>query len=148
MHRMLACLLATASLTAPALADEDPAGAWEFRTDIVNKGCTITGYMTIGVEDPGTGRRACEFVSSETCGPDDPQAIEMQQSCEIVFEGDFLLIRSEVIASLTDGRNILGYLPDNFTVQPSGAGRMSGTWYDLNYADLVEFWRARGGATS
>jgi hypothetical protein len=142
-----ALAMAFALVALPATA-EDPAGAWEFRTDIVNKGCTITGYMTIGIEDPGTGERACEFVSSETCGGALPEGIQMQQACEIQFEGDYLLIRSEVLASLTEGRGIDGYLPDNFTVQPSGTGRMSGTWYDLNYADLVEFWRARGGATS
>lgn len=145
------CALAAIALSGlgqgVALA-EGPAGAWEFRTDIRSKGCTIQGVMRIGLEDPITGERECSFVSSETCGPADPTPVDMQQVCSISLEGDFLAIRSEVVASLTEGRGIGGYLPDHFTVQPSGPGRMSGTWFDRNYADLVEFWRTRGGATS
>lgn len=127
---------------------EDPAGSWEFRTDIQNKGCTIQGIMSIGPEDPVTGERACSFVSAETCGAMDITPIEMEQSCTITPDGDFLEVRSIVLASLTEGRGTDGYLPDHFTIRPSGPGRMSGTWFDQNYADLVEFWRTRSGATS
>ena len=142
---VMLAVFAASSLTASA---EDPAGAWEFRADIQTKGCTIRGVMTIGPEDPSTGYRDCNFLSSETCGPLDPKPVDMEQSCSINIEGDYLEIRSTVIASLTKGRGIEGYLPDHFTVKPTGPGRMSGTWFDRNYADLVEFWRTRSGATS
>ncbi len=147
---MRAAMLALVAVgLAPGLAfAEDPSGRWEFRTDIKAKGCSIQGIMSIGPEDPVTGQRSCSFVSSETCGPLDPTPVDMEQSCTIETEGEFLEIRSIVVASLTEGRGIEGYLPDHFTVRPTAPGRMSGTWFDRNYADLVEFWRTRGGATS
>lgn len=144
----LAALAALSCLGAGPVLAEDPAGSWEFRTDIRNKGCTIAGVMTIGIEDPVTGARSCSFISSESCGPLDPEPVKMQQTCSLAGEGDFILIRSRVEASLTDGRGIGGYLPDHFTVEPSGPGRMSGIWFDRNYTDQVEFWRTRGGASS
>ncbi|MEM9739232.1 MAG: hypothetical protein AAF829_05130 [Pseudomonadota bacterium] len=146
--RMLYLIAVLGSLLPLGAWAEDPAGSWEFRTDIKTKGCTIRGVMSIGLEDPVTEYRDCSFISSETCGPTDPTPVEMEQSCTIKIEGDFVEIRSTVISSLTQGRGIEGYLPDHFTVKPTAPGRMSGTWFDRNYADLVEFWRTRGGATS
>lgn len=147
MRMAFVSLFALAGLAGQARA-ENVEGSWEFRTDIRNKGCTIQGVMLIGPEDPVSGARDCSFVSAETCGPFDDTPIEMEQSCTINKDGDFFEIRSTVIGSLTEGRGIDGYLPDHFTVRPREAGRMSGTWFDRNYADLVEFWRTRSGATS
>lgn len=150
MHKALLVSLALlGALAAPALAQEsDPAGAWEFRTDIREKGCTITGLMTIEPLVPGEELRQCEFISSEVCGEIDMEPVDMQQACAVRQDGEFLIIRSKVVASRTPGRGIAGYLPDHFTVRPSGPGRMSGTWHDRNFTDLVEFWRARSGAVS
>ena len=131
-----------------AFAEDGPSGVWEFRTDIRDKGCAITGVMTIGPLVPGETQRSCEFVSAETCGPEDPEPTMMEQSCSIVEKGDFYLISSTVEQSLTPGRGIEFYMADNFTVRPTSASTMSGTWYDEIYADTVEFWRSRGGATS
>lgn len=135
------------AIALPAAAD-DPAGAWEFRTEIREKGCAISGLMTIEPRLPGSETRACRFVSSETCGPEDLQPVEMEQTCRIIMQGNFLLIRSQVEASLTEGVPVTRYLPDHFTVRPTGPGRMAGTWHDRNFSDHVEFWRAEGGATS
>lgn len=146
---LLACLALLTAPALPALAQaSDPAGAWEFRTDIREKGCTITGLMTIESLLPGEEVRQCEFISSESCSGFEMEPVDMQQACVVLQEGEFLVIRSKVVASRTPGRGISGYLPDHFTVRPSGPGRMSGTWHDQNFADLVEFWRAQGGATS
>lgn len=92
--------------------------------------------------------RACRFVSAETCGPDDPEPTRMEQACRIVAQGEFYLIRSEVIASLTEGVPAEYYLPDHFTVKPDEPGRMSGTWYDRNYRDRVDFWRMKTAPSS
>ena len=133
---------------AGASAQTDPSGAWEFRTDIREKGCSITGLMTIDPKLPGSTVRECRFVSAETCGAEDIQPTEMEQACRVIEQGRFLMIRSEVVASLTEGVSASRYMPDHFTVRPTQPGRMSGTWFDRLYTDHVEFWRSDGGATS
>lgn len=146
MGKLLISALAATGIALGAQAD--PSGVWEFRTDIRDKGCSISGIMTIEPSVPGTSVRGCSFVSAETCGALDMEPVKMEQSCRIIQQDTFLIIRSEVIASLTEGRGIAGYLPDHFSVRPTEPGRMAGTWHDRNYSDLVEFWRTEGGATS
>lgn len=141
-------LLAAGIALATSPASADPSGAWEFRTEIDAKGCTITGIMTIDPLVPGSSVRECRFFSAETCGTEDDTPTEMEQACRVIQQAEFLIIRSEVVASLTDGVPVTRYMPDHFTVRPSGPGRMSGTWFDRIYSDHVEFWRSDGGATS
>ena len=135
-------------LSANAMANADASGAWEFRTDIAKKGCSITGLMTIDPVLPGSSVRECRFVSAESCGSDDIQPTEMEQACRIIQQGDFLIIRSQVVASLTEGIPPSRYMPDHFTIRPTAPNRMAGTWFDRLYTDHVEFWRSDGGATS
>ena len=123
-----------------ALADP-LSGRWAFRTDIAEKGCTISGTMMIQPALGESAVRQCSFVSSETCGPSDPQPTRMEQSCRVIEQGEFILIRSEVTGSLTEGVEVDFYLPDHFTVEVESASRMAGTWYDRLYRDTVEFWR-------
>lgn len=142
-------ILILAALGAPAaLAEDDPSGIWEFRTEIADKGCAISGVMTIDPLVPGESVRNCQFVSAETCGPDDPEPTSMEQSCRIIQQGEFYLIRSKVNQSRTPGRGIEYYMADNFTIRSTSASTMDGTWYDEMFADHVKFWRSRGGASS
>lgn len=131
-------LIAPAPLAAASDRDEI-AGSWAFRTEIRAKGCEISGTMEISAADEN-GARSCLFQSAETCGPADPPT-EMEQSCRVLPQGDYLLITSKVERSLTEGRPIDFYMADNFTVRPAGPGRMEGTWYDRLFSDFVVFWR-------
>jgi len=97
--------------------------------------------MSIEPAREGETGRMCRFLSSETCGEDDPQSSDMEQSCRIIFQGAYLTIRSQVVRSLSPDVPAELYLPDHFTVRPVAPGRMEGTWYDRNYADAVAFWR-------
>lgn len=133
---------------ASAASEEDPRGLWGFRTDIAEKGCTITGRMSIDAHVPGETVRGCRFVSAETCGPEDGEPTRMEQACRIIPQGEFLLIRSEVTASLTPDVPAEYYLPDHFDVRPDGPGRMTGTWHDRNFRDSVEFWRMHAAPSS
>ena len=142
MIRTLIASIAVAITPLGASASETD-GRWDFRTDIEEKGCTITGQMMISPASEDTAVRACEFVTTELCGAEDPQPTSMRQSCRVIAQGDFLLIRSQVEESLTDGVPAARYLPDNFTVKPDGSARMVGRWYDRLYADSVEFWRPK-----
>jgi hypothetical protein len=143
---LIACLaLVTANLPATA---EDPRGLWGFRTDIAQKGCRIEGQMSIDPQVPGEAARNCRFISAETCGQADPEPTRMEQACRVLEQGRFLLIRSEVIASLTEAVPADYYLPDHFTVKPTEPGRMAGTWHDRNYRDSVEFWRIKTAPSS
>ncbi len=137
-----------ATLFAAGASAQDPAGVWQFRTDIKAKGCSISGQMAIEPEAPGKAPRSCRFFSIETCGPGDVEPAKMEQSCRVIQQGDFLLIRSEVVASLTDGVSRDLYMPDHFTVKPTEPDRMAGTWQDRLFSDDVEFWRVESAATS
>lgn len=145
--RALLAGLTALGLAAEALA-EDPTGRWGFRTDIKTKGCTITGEMTIAAPEAGKTVNTCHFISREVCGEGDTTPVEMEQSCRIVTQGEFLLIRSKVERSLTEDVSIGWYLPDHFTVRPTGPGEMTGTWYDQNYRDQVRFWRLQDPSIS
>ncbi|MEM7767466.1 MAG: hypothetical protein AAF253_08260 [Pseudomonadota bacterium] len=138
--RGLACGAAAGLLALSAAADAT-SGRWAFRTDIGEKGCTITGTMEIAAGAEAAEARTCRFVSTETCGPDDLVPTTMEQACQVVKQADFLLIRSEVTGSLTDGVPVEAYLPDHFTLTEVSPSEMSGTWYDQLYRDTVSFWR-------
>ncbi len=148
MIRIGGILAVVAFAGLPTASAQGPEGLWGFRTDIVEKGCTIQGQMSIEPLAGDNTVRACRFVSAETCGPEDPEPTKMEQACRIVAQGEFLLIRSEVVTSLTQGVSADYYLPDHFTIKPSAPGRMSGTWYDRNYRDEVEFWRMKTAPSS
>ncbi len=141
-HACLLTLALASLLHAPLAAASDSdelSGSWAFRTEIRKKGCEISGTMTIYDADE-SGARTCRFQSSETCGPVEPPT-EMEQSCRVLPQGNYLLITSRVERSLTDGRPIDFYMADNFTVRPTGPGRLEGTWYDRLFSDFVVFWR-------
>ena len=150
MNLRLALFALTSALLpfTPAHASDDPAGIWEFRTNIKDKGCTISGVMTIEPLVPGEAVRGCQFVSAESCGPQDPEPTSMEQSCRVFQQGEDFLIRSEVKQSLTPGRSVAFYMADNFTVRITSPSTMVGTWYDEVYSDDVDFWRSQGGASS
>ncbi len=143
---LAATVHAEPDMDSPAIseaASKRVTGRWVFRTDIAEKGCTITGEMRIEPARADTSIRACEFVSTETCGSDDPLPTRMEQACRVVEQGDGLLIRSEVTGSLTDGIPVESYLPDHFTLTDVTGEEMSGLWYDQLYRDTVRFWRPR-----
>lgn len=145
----LAGLAAAAlGLILPAHASEDTSGRWTFRTAIEAKGCTISGDMTIDATRQPDGSRACQFVSSETCGALDANPAFIEQSCRVVDQGDFLLIRSRVQRSLSPDVPAARYLPDHFTVRPTAPGEMRGIWYDRNYRDSVVFKRPEARPSS
>jgi len=140
MIRSVFSFALAAMIAMPAAADVT-SGKWAFRTDIADKGCTITGTMEIGPPVDGETSRACRFVSTEICGPSDLLPATMEQSCRVIWQSNFLLIRSEVVSSLTEGVNPDFYMPDHFTLTETSATEMSGTWYDRLYRDAVRFWR-------
>jgi len=139
---VLGSALTLAMAAAPGWS-ESTDGRWVFQTDIAEKGCTITGEMVIEPEAEGAGYRACRFTSTEYCGSSDLVPTRMEQSCRVVEQKDFLLIRSEVTASLTEGVPVAAYLPDHFTLTDVSGEEMSGLWYDRLYRDAVRFWRPK-----
>lgn len=114
-------------------------GVWSFETEIKKKGCTITGNMHIELEIDGV--RQCSFTSSEVCVGFPEGRINVEQTCRILKQGSFYLIRSRFLQSLTEGYSGASYLPDHFAVKPAGPNRMNGTWHDSRYTDAVTFWR-------
>ena len=146
------CILSMAtmaSLAGPPHAQAEPAeigGVWSFETVIHDKGCTITGSMHIEVELDG--RRQCSFTSSEVCTAYPDERITVEQSCRILRQGSFYLIRSRFVRSLTEGYSGLTYLPDQFEVRLVNASRMKGTWHDTSYTDAVTFWRDKMAPSS
>ncbi|MEM9667569.1 MAG: hypothetical protein AAF950_01480 [Pseudomonadota bacterium] len=127
-------------LASAAQANEDISGAWSFRTDVKAKECTLTGNMTISQPEEN-GSRTCSFVSRESCEYAPGISWQMDQACRITPQGNKLIIRSEVIRSLTPGYSVSNYLPDHFVVEPQSQSLMTGVWQDANYAAPVEFWR-------
>ncbi|MEM0987045.1 MAG: hypothetical protein AAGJ32_12435 [Pseudomonadota bacterium] len=130
-----------AALSVSSAWADATSGQWAFRTDIATKGCTITGEMVIDPATADEGVRACRFVSTEFCGFDDETPTVMEQSCRVITQGDFLLIRSEVTGSRTEGVPVEAYLPDHFTLTTVTGTEMTGGWYDQLYRDAVRFWR-------
>ncbi len=122
------------------------AGAWSFETVIKQKGCTISGNMHIEMELDGA--RQCAFTASEVCDGSPEDRITVEQTCRILKQGNFYLIRSRVSQSLTQGYSGASYLPDHFTVKPEGPNRMAGTWHDRQYTDSTTFWRDREAPVS
>lgn len=141
-------LASVLGLAGPVHASEDTSGRWTFHTEIEAKGCTISGDMTIDATRQADGSRTCRFVSTETCSALDPSPAFIEQSCRVVDQGDFLLIRSRVERSLSPDVPAERYLPDHFTVRPTGPGEMRGTWYDRNYRDSVVFKRPEARPSS
>lgn len=139
MTRHVILFLLLAGLCLPASA-YDITGAWSFRTDIKRKGCEITGNMSIQPADED-GIRTCSFVSREVCGGDPDLSWQIEQSCRITPQAGRFLIRSEVIASLTEGYSGASYLPDHFNVRPESQTRMNGLWQDKMFSAPVLFWR-------
>ncbi len=133
-----AALLAWLAIAPAAFADT-VAGSWSFETEIERKGCTISGKMTIRPAENGIN--SCAFVSQETCDQSPGRHVRMDQACNMIASGKGYAIRSVVIGSLTEGYDSAFYLPDHFNVKPAGPDRMTGLWYDSNFAAPVVFWR-------
>lgn len=136
----VAALLTMAAFPASAEASENISGAWSFRADVKQKGCTLTGNMTIS-QPAENGTRICSFVSRETCEYAPDEAWQMDQTCRVTPQGVKFIIRSKVLRSLTPGYSKDNYLPDHFVVEPESSSLMRGIWQDANFAAPVEFWR-------
>lgn len=138
--RTLSLTLACAALLAPASFAQDITGAWSFKTDIKRKGCTITGNMTISPASEN-GARTCSFVSTEVCENAPGIAIVMDQTCRITPQAKNYIMRSQVIASQTEGYDKANYLADHFVVKSNGPKEMKGLWQDARFSARVIFWR-------
>ncbi|MEM8637014.1 MAG: hypothetical protein AAGF33_18775 [Pseudomonadota bacterium] len=139
--RLAVLALASVSMLLPAASAQDAvSGAWSFRADVRQKGCVLTGNMTIS-QPAQNGTRTCSFVSRETCEDIPDTSWQMDQTCKITPQGDKMIIRSKVVRSLTPGYSIQNYLPDHFVVEPESSSLMTGIWQDANFAAPVEFWR-------
>ncbi len=136
----IASALIASGLYAPASFGQDIGGAWSFKTEIKRKGCTITGNMSISSADDDN-IRTCSFISTETCGRDPDRSWQIDQTCRIIPTGPKYIIRSTVIASLTDGYPASNYAPDHFIVEPDSPTQMTGLWQDRFYTAPVIFWR-------
>ena len=134
---ILCLILAGPCLQASAY---DITGGWSFRTEIKDKDCEITGNMSVQPADEN-GIRTCNFVSREVCRAEPDLSWQMEQSCRITAQAGRFLIRSEVVASLTEGYSGEHYLPDHFNVSPESRVRMTGLWQDKLFSAPVLFWR-------
>lgn len=135
-------VMATLAVTfaQPKSLAEDITGAWSFRADVVHKGCTLTGNMSISLPEEN-GVRTCSFVSTETCKAFQDINIKMDQVCRITPQGESYIIRSEVLGTLTEGYSVSNYLADHFVVRPQSSREMKGIWQDAEYSASVLFWR-------
>ncbi|MEO0982844.1 MAG: hypothetical protein AAFX03_09365 [Pseudomonadota bacterium] len=136
--RSLILALGAAALAHGAMADAVE-GSWSFETVNKAKGCTITGKMTI--EPSETAVRACSFVSSEVCDWEPDRAVQVDQVCSLIEQGDRYVIRSQVVGALTEDYDIRFYNPDHFSVKLDNPSQMSGLWQDRNYTAPVVFQR-------
>ncbi|MEM6900720.1 MAG: hypothetical protein AAF583_13220 [Pseudomonadota bacterium] len=139
-RRAVLALASVFMLLPAANAQDTVSGAWSFRADVRQKGCVLTGSMTISQPAPN-GTRTCSFVSRETCEYAPDTSWQMDQTCKITPQGEKMIIRSKVVRSLTPGYSIQNYLPDHFVVEPESNSLMTGIWQDANFAAPVEFWR-------
>ena len=135
MKRPLLILAALAALVATPLAfaqlkkAPSPEGKWEFKTDILNDRCTISGEMQITELGKGDNRHfVCKFRAVQACTGGGIKSIVTEQSCLLNQAGSKITIISKVedIVSTDPPELMKGmdrrYAPDNFsiTINPRG----------------------------
>jgi hypothetical protein len=134
---------------AAASKPTDISGRWQFKTELRNKGCTISGEINFKRATPTTPGYSCAFVAREECGSGDTRTwSEVKQSCTVSeAAGEFTILSKveQVLAAFPAGYKEAiiandSYRPDNFKVSAAKNGDLVGGFKSINEA-AVRFWR-------
>ena len=103
-----------------------PGGAWDFKTESMGAGCTLTGDMT--VTQTSNKSYKCEFRAVWACKLRLPKAVHTEQTCIATQSGSNVIITSKLnkIAKV-DPEEMLpsmrqNYAADHFNVTINGCG--------------------------
>lgn len=159
MKRTLITLATLTALVSPLAFAQlkkppSPAGKWEFKTDVLNDHCTISGEMQITERGQGDTRRfTCSFRAVQACTGGGIKSIVTEQSCLLDQAGTKITIISKVedIVSTDPPELMKGmdrrYAPDNFAITINSRGdQMEGVFESQGQAP-VRF-RRKGDFTS
>ncbi len=148
---VLVPVLATGGALAQAGKPDKPidiSGRWQFKTELRNKGCTISGEISF-IPVPKSAGYACTFVSREECGEGASRTwSEVKQSCSVSeTAGEFAIVSKveQIVATFPAEYKAAiiandSYRPDNFRVRAARNGDLVGSFKSINQAD-VRFWR-------
>jgi hypothetical protein len=149
VKRALLILAALATCASPLAFAQlkkapSPEGKWEFKTDVLNDRCTISGEMQIKQVGQGEARRfTCTFRAVQACKGGPIKSIQTDQSCTLTQIGPKITIVSKVTAIVsTDPKELMQgmdrrYAPDNFYVTINAHGdEMDGMFESMGEAPV------------
>lgn len=139
--------LALAVGAAPMLAQTpampaSPAGAWQFATEKMGAGCSLSG--NINIVRTGDKAFSCRFNAIWACEQRNPRAVHTEQSCVATQTGENVIITSKIEkvakvdpAAMTDLMREQ-YAADHFSVKINRLGdRMDGLFRSYGQAPVV-----------
>jgi hypothetical protein len=143
---ILAVLAACASPLAFAQLKKAPSpeGKWEFKTELLNDRCTISGEMLIAEAGQGEAKRfTCKFRAVQACTGGAIKRIETDQSCTLTQTGSRVSIVSKLTGVVsTEPKELMQgmdrrYAPDNFFVTINSRGdQMDGRFESMGEAPV------------
>ena len=149
MKRAALALIVLAACSAPLAFAQlkkapSPEGKWEFKTEILNDQCTISGEMQITELGEGDMRRfTCKFRAVQACTGGSIRTIQTDQSCTLTQTGPKISIISKVdrIVSTDPAELMKGmdrrYAADNFFVTINTRGdQMDGMFESMGEAPV------------
>ena len=144
---LTACLGLVLAASAPTVAQTpqaapSPAGAWQFATEKMGAGCSLSGAMNI----VRTADKAytCRFNAVWACEQRAPRAVHTEQSCIATQTGENVVITSRIekigqvdppgMAALMQEQ----YAADHFSVKINRLGdRMDGLFRSYGQAPVI-----------
>lgn len=127
-------------LSAPAMADINVAGHWNFEAN-VDADCSFGG--TAFLERTGETTFKGELTAHQSC-PELPEDYLVRQACEASQLGNQLSVRCRIV-EFVNGFESEFYFADNFTLTIESSARMHGALVSVGPARPAEWVRDEGG---
>jgi len=138
--RGLALAACLSLLAAPAMADANVAGHWNFEAN-VEADCDFGG--TAFLEKTGETTFKGELTARQSC-PELPEDYLVRQACDASRIGNQLSVRCRIV-EFVNGFESEFYFPDNFTLTIESSARMHGALVSAGRARPAEWVRDEGG---
>jgi hypothetical protein len=138
--RALATAACFALLSAPAMADINVAGHWNFQAN-VEADCSFGG--TAFLEKTGETTFKGELTARQSC-PELPEDYLVRQTCDASQLGNQLSVRCRIV-EFVNGFESEFYFSDNFTLTIESSARMHGALVSAGRARPAEWVRDEGG---